>query len=84
MGPAKREATATFGAKYEFRMSTFRGQIDSNGKVGMLVEQRMNPAIAFLFGGEVDHAKNTSRFGMGVMIETASMTPEEMAAAGYA
>lgn len=82
MGPAKREATATLGAKYEFRMATFRGQLDSQGKVGMLLEQRFTPAFSFLVGGEIDHVKNTSRFGLGVMIESSTMTPEEMQAAG--
>jgi mitochondrial import receptor subunit TOM40 len=82
MGPAKREALATLGAKYEFRMATFRGQIDSAGKVGMLLEQRFTPAFAFLVGGEIDHAKNSSRFGVGVMIESTTMSPEEMQAAG--
>jgi mitochondrial import receptor subunit TOM40 len=57
MGPAKREATATLGAKYEFRMATFRGQVDTKGKVGMLLEQRFTPAFAFLVGGEIDHVK---------------------------
>ena len=57
MGPAKRDAVATLGAKYDFRMATFRGQIDSVGKVGMLLEQRFTPAFAFLVSGEIDHAK---------------------------
>ncbi len=57
MGPAKREAVATIGAKYEFRMASFRGQVDSQGKVGMLLEQRFTPAFAFLVGGEIDHWK---------------------------
>ena len=57
LGPAKREATTTLGAKYDFRMATFRGQIDSTGKVGMLLEQRFTPAFAFLVSGEIDHAK---------------------------
>ncbi|KAK4685337.1 hypothetical protein P7C73_g4814, partial [Tremellales sp. Uapishka_1] len=82
MGPAKREALATVGAKYDMRMSTFRGQVDSSGKVGMLLEQRFTPAFAFLVGGEIDHAKDTSRIGVGIMIESSTMTPEEMMAAG--
>jgi mitochondrial import receptor subunit TOM40 len=57
MGPAKREAIATLGAKYEFRMATVRAQLDSAGKVGMLLEQRFTPAFAFLVGGEIDHDK---------------------------
>lgn len=84
MGPGKREATATLGAKYEFRMSTFRGQVDTQGKVGMLLEQRFTPAFAFLVGGEIDHWKGTSKIGMGVMIESSSMSPEEMQAQAQA
>lgn len=80
MGPGKREATATLGAKYEFRMSTFRGQVDSQGKVAMLLEQRFTPAFAFLVGGEIDHWKGTSKIGMGVMIESSALSPEEMEA----
>lgn len=57
MGPAKREALCTLGAKYDLRMSCFRAQIDSNGKVGMLLEQRFSPVFAFLVSGEIDHAK---------------------------
>ncbi|OCF45407.1 mitochondrial import receptor subunit TOM40 [Kwoniella heveanensis CBS 569] len=82
MGPAKREALATLGAKYDFRMATFRGQVDSAGKIGMYLEQRFTPAFAFLVAGEIDHAKNASKFGVGIMIESSSMTQEEMIAAG--
>ncbi|KAI5452340.1 translocase of outer mitochondrial membrane [Naganishia albida] len=82
MGPGKREATATLGAKYEFRMATFRGQVDSQGKVGMLLEQRFTPAFAFLVGGEIDHWKGTSKIGLGVMIESSSLSPEELQAQG--
>lgn len=57
LGPAKREALTTLAAKYDFRMATFRGQIDSAGKVGMYLEQRFTPAFAFLVAGEIDHAK---------------------------
>ncbi|WVN86689.1 uncharacterized protein L203_101861 [Cryptococcus depauperatus CBS 7841] len=82
LGPAKREAMTTLGAKYDFRMATFRGQIDSAGKVGMYLEQRFTPAFAFLVSGEIDHAKNASKFGVGIMIESSTMTQEEMIAAG--
>lgn len=64
--PAKRDATATFGIKYDFRMATFRGQLDSQGKVGMLLEQRFTPAFAFLVGGEIDHAKVSCRECIGI------------------
>jgi len=76
--PHRRDAVATLGAKYDFRMATFRAQVDSTGKVSALLEQRFVPAFAFLMAGEIDHFKNAAKVGVGVMIESSSLTPEEM------
>lgn len=53
----RRDAIATLGAKYDLRMSTFRAQLDSTGKVSALLEQRFAPTFAFLVAGEIDHFK---------------------------
>jgi len=91
----RRDAVATLGAKYDLRLSTFRAQLDSSGKVSALLEQRFTPAFAFLVSGEIDHLKvrirlslspctrsfevqNAAKVGVGVMIESSSLTPEEM------
>ncbi|KZT68156.1 hypothetical protein DAEQUDRAFT_812314 [Daedalea quercina L-15889] len=76
--PGRRDAIATLGAKYDLRMSTFRAQLDSTGKVSALLEQRFAPSFSFLVSGEIDHFKNAAKVGVGVMIESPSMTPEEM------
>jgi len=76
--PTRRDAVATLGLKYDLRMSTFRAQLDSTGKVSALLEQRFAPTFSFLVSGEIDHFKNSARVGMGVMIESSSLTPEEM------
>jgi len=76
-GP-KREAIATLGAKYDLRMSTFRAQVDSTGKVSALLEQRFAPTFSFMVAGEIDHFKNAAKVGIGVMIESSSLSPEEM------
>lgn len=55
--PQRRDAIATLGAKYDFRVATFRAQVDSTGKVSALLEQRFVPAFAFLVAGEIDHFK---------------------------
>jgi mitochondrial import receptor subunit TOM40 len=55
--PARRDAIATIGAKYDLRLATFRAQVDSTGKVSALLEQRFTPAFAFLVSGEIDHFK---------------------------
>jgi mitochondrial import receptor subunit TOM40 len=62
MGPSGPEGLATFGAKYDFRASTFRAQIDSTGKLACLLEKRIAPTVALTFSGEMDHMKvfNTS------------------------
>ncbi|KAH9934705.1 eukaryotic porin-domain-containing protein [Fomitopsis serialis] len=67
--PARRDAIATLGAK---------AQLDSTGKVSALLEQRFAPSFAFMVSGEIDHFKNAAKVGVGVMIESPSMTPEEM------
>lgn len=55
--PTRRDAIATLGVKYDLRLSTFRAQIDSTGKVSSLLESRFTPAFAFLVSGEIDHVK---------------------------
>ncbi|KAI9709477.1 MAG: translocase of outer mitochondrial membrane [Bogoriella megaspora] len=78
MGGIKREGVATFGAKYDWRMSTFRAQVDSTGKIGCLLEKRVANPVQIIFAGELDHAKNSAKIGLGVSIEAA--TDEVMAA----
>jgi mitochondrial import receptor subunit TOM40 len=63
------EATTTIGAKYEFRQSVFRGQIDSQGKVSCLLERRVLPVVSVIFAGEIDHAKSAARLGLGLQFE---------------
>ncbi|CAL1705039.1 unnamed protein product [Somion occarium] len=77
-GATRRDAIATLGAKYDLRMSTFRAQLDSTGKVSALLEQRFAPTFSFMVSGEIDHFKNAAKVGVGVMIESSSLTPEEM------
>lgn len=73
IAPSERKAISTVGAKYDYRMATFRGQVDSQGKVSAFFEQRINPMMAFLLSGEIDHWKSTSKWGVGVMVESNQM-----------
>lgn len=57
MGGIRKEGVATFGAKYDFRASSFRAQVDSAGKLGVLLEKRVVPMVQITFAGELDHAK---------------------------
>lgn len=55
--PHRREAMASLATKYDLKLSSFRAQLDSNGKVSAWLEQRFSPAFIFSVGGEIDHFK---------------------------
>lgn len=55
MGEPTKEGHVIIGAKYDFRQSSFRAQIDNKGKVGCLLEKRVAPPIQVTFAGEIDH-----------------------------
>lgn len=57
MGGPSREGTTSVGAKYDFRASTFRAQVDSNGKVSCVLEKRIAMPISLVFAGEIDQVK---------------------------
>ncbi|KAI5476938.1 mitochondrial import receptor subunit TOM40 [Pseudohyphozyma bogoriensis] len=79
--PTERKAIATAGAKYDFRAASVRVQADSTGTTAVLMEQRLTPQFAFLVAGELNHLKNTSKFGVGINIESAD---EAVMAEAYA
>jgi len=56
-GPIRKEGVTTVGAKYDFRMSTFRAQVDSTGKLACLLEKRVAPMVQLTFASEMDHVK---------------------------
>jgi mitochondrial import receptor subunit TOM40 len=57
MGGPSRDGTTSIGAKYDFRASTFRAQVDSAGKVSCLLEKRIAMPISLTFAGEIDQVK---------------------------
>ncbi|KAH4346931.1 hypothetical protein HBH98_099870 [Parastagonospora nodorum] len=69
-GPQK-EGNVTIGAKYDFRASSFRAQIDNQGKVSCLLEKLIAPPIRVTYSGEIDHKQNTAKLGLAVAIEAA-------------
>ncbi|KAF2084627.1 hypothetical protein K490DRAFT_59429 [Saccharata proteae CBS 121410] len=71
MGMPTKEGVATLGAKYDFRQSTYRAQVDSKGKLGCLLEKRIAPPLQLTFAGEIDHATNSAKLGLAVSIEAA-------------
>lgn len=53
----RREGLTTVGAKYDFRMSTFRAQIDSSGKLSCLLEKRVAQPVMITFAADIDQPK---------------------------
>lgn len=53
--PGQKDGLTTFGAKYDFRMSTLRAQVDSKGKLSVLLEKRVAGPVMMTVGTDVDH-----------------------------
>lgn len=68
VGPRK-DAVSSVGAKFEYRQATLRAQVDSTGRVGMVLEEKLFPGFALLLSGEIDHVRSASRFGVGITME---------------
>ncbi|CAI2171111.1 2418_t:CDS:2 [Funneliformis geosporum] len=65
----RREAVCTVGGKFDFRAATFRGQIDTTGRVSAVIEQKIAPGFSFIITGDIEHMKSTARFGVGIQLE---------------
>ncbi|KAI1003760.1 Mitochondrial import receptor subunit [Podosphaera aphanis] len=66
---AQKDGQTTIGAKYDFRMSTFRAQVDSNGKLGCMLEKRIAQPVMVTFAADMDHFKRQAKIGMAVSFE---------------
>ncbi|TVY16322.1 Mitochondrial import receptor subunit tom40 [Lachnellula arida] len=80
-GPIRKEGVTTLGAKYDFRMSTFRAQVDSTGKLSCLLEKVVAPVVRMTFASEMDHVKQSAKIGLAVSIESAGEELQEQATA---
>ncbi|GME73610.1 unnamed protein product [Ambrosiozyma monospora] len=65
------DANTSIGAKYEYRQSVYRGQINSNGEVAFLLEHRVLPTLGLLVSASMDHVKNTCKLGAGLQVDVA-------------
>eukprot|EP00871_Galdieria_phlegrea_P001444 jgi/Galph1/22/GphlegSOOS_G4884.1 len=63
-----RDSLVTAGYKFDLRQASIIGQIDSNGRVAALLEEKINPGLSFLLSGEIDHSRQEYKFGFGVTI----------------
>jgi mitochondrial import receptor subunit TOM40 len=63
-----REANASFGYDYILRQSRLRGRVDTEGKVGAYLEERVNVGVNFILSGEIDFLRRDYKFGFGMTI----------------
>lgn len=63
----RRDGTTTVGVKYDFRMATYRAQVDSAGKIGVVLEKRVAPPVTLTFAGEIDQVKASPNSVVRVM-----------------
>ena len=63
-----REANAVVGYDYILRQCRLRGRIDTDGKVGAYLEERVNVGVNFILSAEIDHFNKNSRFGFGMAV----------------
>lgn len=56
-GAPRKEATTTVGVKYDFQASVYRAQVDSTGKIGVVLERRVAPPVTLTFAAEIDQVK---------------------------
>jgi mitochondrial import receptor subunit TOM40 len=68
VGPRK-DAVTSCSAKFDYRQASLRAQLDSTGRVGMFLEEKLFPGFALLLSGEIDHVRAVSRFGLGITME---------------
>ena len=66
---SRRDACTSVSAKFDYRQATLRAQVDSTGRVGLVMEERLFPGFALLLSGEIDHVRSASRFGIGINME---------------
>jgi mitochondrial import receptor subunit TOM40 len=59
-GQIQKQGVTAVAAKYEFRASTFRAQVDSTGKLACVLEKRVAMPISLTFAGEIDQVNVSS------------------------
>ena len=76
LGGLRREGTTTVGVKYDFRASTYRAQVDSAGKIGVVLEKRVAAPVTLTFAGEIDQVKVSPRTFTFLILCSACPRPE--------
>jgi mitochondrial import receptor subunit TOM40 len=63
-----RESEVKAGAQFVFKQGKFAATVDSSGVITTTLEERVTPALSFLFSSELDHSAESFRFGYGLQV----------------
>lgn len=66
----KRDAVTTIGCRIDFRQALLRAQLETTGKVSLVLEEKLAPGFSLLLCGEIDHLRDASKFGLGINMES--------------
>lgn len=58
----------SIGYDYVLRQCRLRGRVDTDGRVGALLEERLNVGVSLVLSAELDHLRKDARFGIGMTI----------------
>ena len=65
------------GWDYKLQMSSVKGNIDSNGRIHALIEQRINPFMTMIVSGMADFWNSKYLFGVGLQVVLQELTEEQ-------
>lgn len=65
------DAQCTLAGRMTFLKAQFRAQVDSNGRVAAVLEEKLHEGLTLVMSGDVDHGKGgAARFGLGLQVES--------------
>ncbi|KAK9455608.1 eukaryotic porin-domain-containing protein [Dipodascopsis uninucleata] len=75
-GEAPPSATTALGLKVEYSDAMVRTQLDSTGKIALVIDKMLQPTVKMSIASELDHAKNSCKIGLNLQFEMASESYE--------
>ena len=65
------------GWDYKLQLSSVKGNIDSNGRIAAMLEQRVTPFMTLVLAGNADLWNNKYTFGLGLQVVLQELTEEQ-------
>ena len=62
------DTAVSFGGEFNLKQSKISSVVDGGGGIKTVMETKLSPGATLVFSGEVDHMKDTYKFGYGLNI----------------